>query len=81
VAEETQKKKWIQGAIKHPGALTKKADDAGESVGVYAREHEHDSGITGKQSRLAMTLKHMHHAHKKNSASNKTIRKSMYHGE
>ncbi len=74
-------KKFIQGAIKHPGALTKKAESAGKSTQAYAREHEHDSDTTGKQSRLAVTLSHMSHAHKTKSASNKAIRKSMYHGE
>jgi hypothetical protein len=53
-------KKWIQGAIKHPGALTKKAKKAGESPMEYAHEHMHDSGKTGKQARLAMTLRNMH---------------------
>lgn len=78
---EEKKKKFIQHAIKHPGALTRKAEAAGETPMAYAREHEHDSGATGKQSRLAITLSHMSHAHKKHSASNKTIRKSMYHGD
>lgn len=52
-------KHWIAGAIKHPGALTKKANAAGESPMEYARQHEHDSGTTGRQSRLAITLSHM----------------------
>lgn len=53
-------KHWIKGAIKHPGALTRKADKAGESVGEFARAHEHDSGKTGEQARLAETLRGMH---------------------
>ena len=59
--EGLSSKKWIQKAIKHPGALTKKAHKAGESPMAYAREHAHDSGKTGKQARLAMTLRKMHH--------------------
>ena len=47
---------WIAGAIKHPGALTRKAKRAGESTGEYAREHASDKGTTGKQARLAITL-------------------------
>lgn len=52
--------KWIQGAIKHPGALTKKAKKAGESPMEFAKEHMHAPGTTGKQARLAMTLRKMH---------------------
>jgi hypothetical protein len=53
--------KWIQGAIKHPGAATAAAHREGESVGEWASEHEHDSGTTGKRARLAKTLRAMHH--------------------
>ena len=48
--------KFIQKAIKHPGALTKAAKAAGQSTMVYARAHMHDSGTTGKRARLALTL-------------------------
>ena len=48
---------WIAGAIKHPGALTKKAKSAGETNSEYEQQHKHDSGKTGKQARLALTLK------------------------
>ena len=54
------KKHWISGAIKHPGALTRKAKAAGESPMTFAREHKGDSGTTGKQARLAITLRKMH---------------------
>lgn len=50
------KKNWIADAIKRPGALTKKATAAGETPTQYAQEHKSDSGRTGKQSRLAITL-------------------------
>lgn len=52
---------WIAGAIKHPGALTRKAKRAGESPMEFARSHEHAKGVTGKQARLAVTLRGMHH--------------------
>lgn len=52
--------KWIQKAIKHPGALTKKAKAAGQSTQAFAKAHAHDKGTTGKQARLAQTLSKMH---------------------
>ena len=55
------KKKWIAGAIKHPGALTASAKKAGESPMAFAHEHQHDSGVTGKRARLAITLRGFHH--------------------
>jgi len=80
VAEDKKKHKWIKNAInpEHKGEFREKAEHAGKSTAAYAREHEHDSGKTGKQARLAETLMAMHHAHHKNSASNKTIRHSFY---
>lgn len=50
-------KKWIAGAIKHPGAFTKQAHEAGESVSEYAESKKHAGGTTGKRARLALTLK------------------------
>lgn len=58
--EGHNQKNWIKGAIKRPGAFTKKAKAAGKSVGEYAREKASAPGRTGKQARLAMTLKKMH---------------------
>jgi len=52
-------KKFISKAIKHPGALTAQAKRAGESPMAFARQHEHDSGTTGRRARLAITLSHM----------------------
>lgn len=75
---EKKPKKWIKQAIKHPGALTEAAKREGVSNSAYEEEHEHDSGKAGERSRLAMSLKHMSHAHKTKSASNKKIRQSMY---
>src|ERR1700704_4412776 len=51
---------WIKKAIKHPRALTKKATSAGKSPMAFASAHKHDSGKTGQQARLAMTLRSMH---------------------
>ena len=59
--EPIEEKNWIKGAIKHPGALTKAAKAAGETNSEYEHEHEHDSGKAGQRSRLALTLKKMHH--------------------
>ena len=50
-------KKWIQGAIKRKGALTRKAKAAGMSVMAFARKMRHAKGTTGKQARLAITLR------------------------
>lgn len=36
--KKPRKKKWIQGAIKHPGAFTAKAERAGMSVAAYAKK-------------------------------------------
>lgn len=56
--------KFIQGAIKHPGALTRKAKKAGMSPMAYARAHQHDKGQTGRQARFALTLAGMRHGKK-----------------
>jgi hypothetical protein len=55
---------WIKGAIKHPGALTKKAKKAGESPMKFAAEHKHSAGTTGRQARLALTLRTIAHGKK-----------------
>lgn len=52
-------KKFISKAIKHPGALTRKARAAGESPMQFAEQHKHDSGQTGRQARFAITLRGM----------------------
>ena len=57
-------KDFIQKAIKHPGALTKSADAAGESPMAFAQEHKHDSGKTGARARFALVLKGLRHASK-----------------
>jgi hypothetical protein len=51
---------WIQGAIKHPGALTASAKKVSKSPMAFAAEHKGDSGVMGKRSRLALTLRSFH---------------------
>lgn len=53
-------KKWIQKAIKHPGAMTAAAKRAGISNSEYEQKHKHDSGVSGQRARLALALKGMH---------------------
>jgi hypothetical protein len=52
--------KWIQGAIKHPGAFKAKAQAAGKSTGSFARsvlkEGSRASTKTKRQAALAQTL-------------------------
>jgi len=54
-------KKWIAGAIKRPGAFTKKAKAAGKSVSAYAtqvlKKGSKASTRTKRQAVLARTLK------------------------
>jgi hypothetical protein len=54
--ENESSHKWISGAIKHPGALTRSAKRAGETPMEYAHEHADEGGVTGKRARLAITL-------------------------
>ncbi len=52
-------KKWIKGAIKHPGAEKKAAAAAGMSTHAYMEKHKNDSGTAGKRARLGLTLSKM----------------------
>lgn len=58
-----RKKKWIKGAIKHPGAFSKKAKKAGMSTSAYAtkvlKKGSRASALTKRQARLARTLARM----------------------
>ena len=53
-------KKWIKGAIEHPGAFSKKAKEAGMSTAEYAStvtaNPEKYDKRTVKQANLAKTL-------------------------
>lgn len=62
-----KKKKWIQGAIKHPGALHK---DLGVPQGkkIPAKKLKAAAtkgGIVGERARFAEVLKSFHHGKKK----------------
>ncbi len=57
-------KKWIQGAVKHPGAMTASAKREGVSNSEYEQEHKHDSGKAGQRARLALVFKGLKNAHK-----------------
>ena len=46
--------KWMQKAVKRPGALTAKAKRAGKTVQAYAREKQHAKGKLGAQARFAL---------------------------
>jgi hypothetical protein len=53
-------KKWIQSAIKHPGALSAKAKAAGMSVSAYmAHPPRGISATTKRRIALAKTLRHL----------------------
>lgn len=45
---------WMQRAVKRPGALTKKANAAGETPMTFARKNYHAKGRTGEQARFAV---------------------------
>jgi hypothetical protein len=60
----TSRRHFIAGAIKRPGALTRKAKAAGESPMQFAEQHKHDKGRTGRQARFALTLRTIAHGKK-----------------
>ncbi len=66
------KKKWIQGAIKHPGEFSAKAKKAGKTTKEFAAEHSDDAGKLGKQARLAKTLMGMSKKKSEKKASRPT---------
>jgi len=52
-----QKKKWIAGAIKHPGALTRKAKAAGMTTAQYCAQPKASLSPTSqRQCNLRKTL-------------------------
>jgi len=53
-SRSTKPRKWMQKAVKRPGALTAKAKRSGLSVKAYAQKHKHDSGLTGEEARFAV---------------------------
>lgn len=58
-------KRWIQKAIKHPGALRKTAKSAGAITSKgkiseeWLRAKAKAKGLLGKRARLALTLKRL----------------------
>jgi hypothetical protein len=56
------KEKWIQGAIKHPGALHKELGvPAGKKIPAKKlKAAAKKKGVEGKRARLAETLSKMH---------------------
>ena len=53
---------WIKKATSNAhGQFRKKAESAGESTRQFAEQHKGDSGKTGKEARLALTLMGMKH--------------------
>ena len=63
------KKRWIQGAIKRPGAFKAKAKKAGMPTSAYARKvlrkNSKASTRTKRQAALAVTLSKMRRKKKK----------------
>lgn len=57
-----EKKKWIQGAIEHPGALRKelKVKEGHKIPEKKLEAAAKKKGIEGKRARLADTLKSFH---------------------
>lgn len=47
--------------VKRPGALTAKANAAGEGVQEFAHKHADDPGLTGQQARFAEIAKTWKH--------------------
>lgn len=55
-------KKWMSKAFAGShGQFKAKAQRAGKSTAAFAAEHEHDSGKTGQQARLAEVGMHANH--------------------
>lgn len=52
-------KKWIQKAIRHPGAEKRAAKRAGMSTQSFMRKHQNDSGKSGARARLGLRLSAM----------------------
>lgn len=49
-------RKWMQRAVKRPGAFRAKAKRAGMSTHAYAEREKNAPGRTGKEARLAVTF-------------------------
>ncbi len=73
--------KWIQKAIKHPGAEKRAAARAGESTHEYMEDHKHSSGKAGVRARLGLRLEGMHHGAAKRKALHNKLSKVKGYGE
>ena len=51
--------KWIQNAIKHPGAEKRAAKKAGMSTHAYMESKKHAPGKAGSRARLGLRLSAM----------------------
>ena len=49
-------KKWIKGAIRHPGRMKRAAARAGMSTHSYMQQHAHSKGSLGAAARLGLRL-------------------------
>ncbi len=56
---EAMANKWIQKAIKHPGAEKRAAKKAGMSTHAYMEKHKHSPGKAGARARLGLRLSAM----------------------
>jgi len=66
-------KKWIQKAIKHPGALHRALHvPEGEKIPAkkLAKAAKSDNPTLARRANLAKTLGHMHHAHQPHPKTN-----------
>lgn len=54
--KKKSKRKFMQRAVKRPGAFRAKAKRAGMSTHAYAEKERHASGRLGKEARLALTF-------------------------
>jgi hypothetical protein len=57
MARKKGRGRWIQGAVKKPGAFTAMAKRAGKSVGTLAREKAHAPGLAGQRARFALNMR------------------------
>lgn len=57
--------KFISGAIKHPGVLTRKASASGMSNAAWASAHRSDSGVDGQEARFFYVLQGLRPGKKK----------------
>lgn len=63
---EKKKKKWIKGAVKHPGRETRRAKEHGVSVHQQLETDSHSSNSSLRAAgNLGLRFEGMHHGKKK----------------